>query len=203
MAATTDGSVHARTAFFQRARQHTALLGVTSPSGVFVVDAADAESSLPTRRSAVEALASAMSTLDALGMGPACRQRSFVELGAVDAAASVAAVRRHGFQRALAIGAAPSTLRVNLILNDVDDLVEVLPDAPLDAALAARGVDPGDVGLLWIDAGADALVAGAGSVLRERRPVVGRAGITERLKEHYASFVDLGNGECVSTLLFY
>jgi hypothetical protein len=189
------GSAQARAAFFERASRSTAAVGVSTPTGVFVVAPGEAAD---LRSGQADAVAQAMEALDALGMGAACRQRWFVELGAVVGTATVAAVRRHGFRRALAIesaGAKPATLRVNTILNDVEDVVDVLPDAPLDAILAERDIDPGEVGLLWIAAGADAvaLLAGADSVVRRRRPAVLRGGgaLGTSPRKHFGSFVDL------------
>jgi hypothetical protein len=198
------GSTKARAAFFERASRRTAAVGVSTPTGVFVVAPAEAAD---LRSGQADAVAQSMEALDALGIGAACRQRWFVELGAVVGTATVAAVRRHGFRRALAVeaaGATPATLRVNTILNDVDDVVDVLPDAPLDAILSDREIDPGEVGLLWIAAGADAgaLLAGADSVVRRRRPAVLRGdALGPGPREHYGSYVDLAraarDGEAV------
>jgi hypothetical protein len=119
-----------------------------------------------------------MATLDAAGLGDGCRERRFVELGSTAAAAAVAAVREHGFARALAVAepAVVPVLRANLILNDVDDLVEAASAVPADGA---------DVGLLWLPdrtllaAAEPLLAAGCPAVLVDGSEPAGRSHAVE------------------------
>jgi FkbM family methyltransferase len=122
-----------RRGFFKRAGDFTPLLGVPTDAGVFVVRTGDqfGEGLFAKRsRSDLTALSRAVQVLREHGFGVA--GTDFVDVGAHIGTTTVAALRLHGFGRAIAFEPRADNrtlLRVNLALNNVAELTTVLPIA--------------------------------------------------------------------------
>jgi FkbM family methyltransferase len=122
-----------RGSFFRRARSFTPLIGVTTEAGVFLVPTGDEFGEglfVKGSRSDLIALGRAMQVLG--DEGHSLAGTTFVDIGAHIGTTTVAALRLHGFGRAMAVEPNPQNqrlLRVNLVLNDVDDAVVVFPIA--------------------------------------------------------------------------
>jgi FkbM family methyltransferase len=224
------------------ARRSFPVLGVEHPAGVFVLPSDDA--------TVLEKLFVAGSRSDLVVLARAvevtARGGVFVDVGANLGSTTLAALRLHGFTRAVALEPDPLNaryLRALVAVNGLEGSVAVVEAAvadhegqlPFEArertasgrrsgsgglgedgtvlvqaasldALADRGVyEPGEVGLLWMDAqGAEAMaLRGASQLLDAGVPVVTavRAKRLERLgelesfmqivTERFATFVDL------------
>jgi len=88
-------------------------------------------------------------------IGPeAITHRSFVDVGANIGTTTIAALVSHGFDRAIAIEPEPENvlvLRLNILLNDVQDRVDVLPiAASSEAGHSELVVNPERGGKHWI-----------------------------------------------------
>lgn len=146
-------SVARRVDFFDRSHLHTPYLGVTTPVGRFVVRTNDRVVArllvAKQRRGEMGTLRNALLVLGALDRLAARHDRLLIDVGANIGTTTVTALRA-GFGRVIAFEPEPSNvtlLRVNVALNDVDDLVEVVPVALSDAVGAATlALDPDNSG---------------------------------------------------------
>jgi FkbM family methyltransferase len=122
-----------RRSFFRRAGAFTPLIGVTTEGGVFVVSTGDEFGEglfVKGSRSDLIALGRAVQVLG--DEGRSFVGTTFVDIGAHIGTTSVTALRLHGFARAIAVEPNPQNrrlLRINLVLNDVEDAVTVFPIA--------------------------------------------------------------------------
>ena len=172
-----------RESFLSTASAFTPLVAAEIEGATFVVrTAADApERALFVERShrQLELVTRALAELDKLGLGNDARSGMFVQAEAGVGIATVAALRLHGFSRALACepdDSAYSVLRLNVTANGLRDRVRTVP-----ASLAECGdVDPAGIGLLWIDEAQE-----PGALLDAAPPVICRASALSGLEATY------------------
>jgi FkbM family methyltransferase len=178
-----------RESFLDAAAALTPLVAVEINDATFFVRTEDEapERDLFTRRahSRLELLARSLAILDELELGESVRHRTFVEVGAGTGTATVAALRWHGFSRALACECDPAAgrvLRVNLAANGLGERVRALPvgfsdsDVIVDDLVGRGLIGAGEAGLIWIEAPPVVRVLqGATSLLETGPPVVLRA----------------------------
>jgi FkbM family methyltransferase len=125
-----------RLAYFDGADQYTPYLATAAGGALFLVKTEDKHigRSLFSKRSRGElaVLARAVGAIEGL-LGPdAIAQRSFVDVGANIGTTTIPALLSHGFDTAVAIEPEPENVRVlrlNILLNDLEDRVKVLPVA--------------------------------------------------------------------------
>ena len=125
-----------RTEFFTRAQEYTPYLATPGGGALFLVKTSDmgVGRSLFAKQGRGEhmVLARAVGTLRGL-MGPeAIAGRTFIDVGANIGTTTVPAVVTHGFGSAVSIEPEPENirnLRLNIVLNDLDDRVTALPVA--------------------------------------------------------------------------
>jgi FkbM family methyltransferase len=110
----------------------------------------------------LRALDAVMAILDELGQGDQARRHGFLDLAAGIGVGAVAALRWHGFDRAVACEEDPETfavLRLNLALNGLGDTVHVVEAlAELEPRLG-DDLLPAGPGLIWAENGALAAMA--------------------------------------------
>jgi FkbM family methyltransferase len=125
-----------RLAYFDGADQYTPYLATRAGGGLFLVKTEDKHigRSLFSKRGRgdLAVLSRAVAAIEAL-LGPtAIAQRSFVDVGANIGTTTVPALLSHGFDTAVAVEPEPENVRVlrlNILLNDLEDRVKVLPVA--------------------------------------------------------------------------
>jgi FkbM family methyltransferase len=125
-----------RMAFFDRAEEYTPYLATTAGGAMFLVKTEDKHigRSLFGKqgRGELAVLDRAVAAIEGL-LGPeAVADRTFVDVGANIGTTTVPAVLSHGFDSAVAIEPEPENVRVlrmNIVLNDLDDRVKALPVA--------------------------------------------------------------------------
>jgi FkbM family methyltransferase len=125
-----------RMAFFDGAEEHTPYLATPAGGAMFLVKTEDKHigRSLFGKRGRGElaVLDRAVAAIEGL-LGPeAVSHRTFVDVGANIGTTTVPAVLSHGFDSAVAIEPEPENVRVlrmNIVLNDLDDRVKALPVA--------------------------------------------------------------------------
>jgi FkbM family methyltransferase len=235
-----------RRAALELIREHTDTIEAVSGDLRFLIDAHDTSIGhglfIKGRRPEFTVLARALDLLERFGR-PA-QPSVFIDVGANFGSATLAALKWHGFARAVACEPSPRSvelLKMNAIRNHVEDRLHVVPAAisdrtghatlrvsptkpgqnqlveadadgstlrvpttTLDDALAALGIAPAEVGLLWIDAQAHEpqVARGAQKLLEQRPPIVfeywpaelRRRGTLEAMREAfsgYERFVDL------------
>ena len=147
-----------RLAYFDGAARYTRYLGTPAGDGLFLVKTADKDigRSLFSKRGRGEmrVLARAVDAIEGL-LGPcAIAKTGFVDVGANIGTTTVPALLSHGFETAVAIEPEPENvrlLRLNLLLNDLEDRVTVLPLAASNAVgFSELVVDPSRAGKHWI-----------------------------------------------------
>lgn len=194
-----------RALFFEEARAYAPLVGVTTNDGLrFIVGTKDIGVGrglfLKRERKDMRALARALRILARHSVLP---DGLFIDVGANLGTATVAALCRHGFESGVAIEPDPRNvmlLRVNLIINALEDRVAVIEAAASDrpgtlllaphaagsgrSRIAGQGVPveaiPLDAlaldspGMVWIDVEGyePHVLAGARQLLAERPPIV-------------------------------
>jgi FkbM family methyltransferase len=125
-----------RLAYFDGADQYTPYLATAAGGALFLLKTEDKHMgrSLFSKRSRPElaVLARAVAAIEGL-LGPdAVARRSFIDVGANIGTTTIPALLSHGFDTAVAIEPEPENVRVlrlNVLLNDLDDRVKVLPVA--------------------------------------------------------------------------
>jgi FkbM family methyltransferase len=125
-----------RLAYFDEADQYTDYLATSAGGSLFLVKTEDkhiARSLFAKQgRGELAVLGRAVAALEGL-LGPdAVRHRAFVDVGANIGTTTIPAVLAHGFGSAVAIEPEPENLRVlrlNTLLNDLEDRITVLPVA--------------------------------------------------------------------------
>jgi FkbM family methyltransferase len=140
MGAPPVGDREKRLAYFDDAELYTPYLATAAGGALFLVKTEDKHigRSLFSKRSRGElaVLARAVAAIKGL-LGPdAIAQRAFVDVGANIGTTTIPAVLAHGFAKAVAIEPEPENVRVlrlNVILNDLEDRVTVLPVAASNA----------------------------------------------------------------------
>lgn len=122
--------------FYAEAARQRSLLAAETTAGRFLVDPRDEVVGrglfVKQGRGEVAQLAQTLAILEAFGLRNWATSQTFLEAGANIGTSTIAAILNQGFSRAIAIEPAPGNLRlleVNLLLNDVDDRVTVLPYA--------------------------------------------------------------------------
>lgn len=120
-----------RSRYFTEAALHVSHLGVSGPAGRFIVDTTDDGIS---RRLFVHGsyasntIREVRAVLERLGR-PLPRGGAIVDIGANIGPVAIAAVVEHGFERAIAAELHPPNrrlLRVNVLLNDLEDRIQVI-----------------------------------------------------------------------------
>jgi FkbM family methyltransferase len=125
-----------RLAYFDSADRYTPYLATVAGGGLFLVKTEDKHigRSLFSKRARGElaVLGRAVAAIEGL-LGPnAIAQRSFVDVGANIGTSTIPALLSHGFDTAVAIEPEPENVRVlrlNVLLNDLEDRVTALPVA--------------------------------------------------------------------------
>lgn len=125
-----------RSEYFDRADRYTPYLATDAGGALFLVKTEDKNigRSLFAKQGRGEfaVLGRAVAAIERL-LGPdAVAHRTFVDLGANIGTTTIPAVLSHGFDSAVAIEPEPENVRVlrlNILLNDLEDRVEVLPIA--------------------------------------------------------------------------
>ncbi len=123
-----------RLAYFDRADRYTPYLATAAGGALFLVKTEDkhiARSLFSKRgRGELAVLSRAVAAIEGL-LGPsAIAGRSFVDVGANIGTTTIPALLSHGFDTAVAIEPEPENarlLRMNVLLNDLEDRVTVLP----------------------------------------------------------------------------
>jgi FkbM family methyltransferase len=176
-----------RRSFLRKAAAVTHLVAAEIEGATFLVrTSADApERPVFVQRShpRLERLDAVMAALDGLGIGAAARKRTFVEVRAGTGIATVAALRWHGFARALACEddqSAYQVLRTSVAVNGLRDRVRALPvrlgggeEVRLDDLVQRGLIDAGDAGLVWIEGpGPEHIVEGARTLLEAGPPLM-------------------------------
>jgi FkbM family methyltransferase len=126
-----------RLAYFDRADQYTPYLATKVADGaLFLVKTEDKHigRSLFSKRGRGElaALSRAVAAIEGLLGSKAIAHRSFVDVGANIGTTTIPALLSHGFETAVAIEPEPENVRVlrlNILLNDLEDRVTALPVA--------------------------------------------------------------------------
>jgi FkbM family methyltransferase len=134
------GDREERLAYFDHAEEYTPYLATAAGGALFLVKTEDKHigRSLFSKRSRGElaVLGRAVAAIEGL-LGPdAIAQRAFVDVGANIGTTAIPAVLAHGFATAVAIEPEPENVRVlrmNVLLNDLEDRVTVLPVAASNA----------------------------------------------------------------------
>jgi FkbM family methyltransferase len=125
-----------RLAYFDGADLYTPYLATVADGAIFLVKTEDKHigRSLFSKRGRGElaVLGRAVAAIEGI-MGPnAIERRSFVDVGANIGTTTIPALLAHGFDTAVAIEPEPENVRVlrlNILLNDLEDRVKVLPVA--------------------------------------------------------------------------
>jgi FkbM family methyltransferase len=152
------GDREERLAYFDRADRYTPYLGTTAGGAIFLVKTEDRHigRSLFAKRGRGElsVLRRSVAAVEGL-LGPeAVAHRTLVDVGANIGTTTIPAVLSQGFGSALAIEPEPENvriLRVNILLNDLEDRVKVLPVAVSDrVGRSDLVVDHRQGGMHWI-----------------------------------------------------
>lgn len=129
-----------REQFFDRAHKFTPLVAVDSDNARFLISTTDQTVAkrlfIRRRRGEMDLLANAVAILDEVGQGHWVEETTFLDVGANIGTSTITALRSHSFARAVACEPEPENcrlLKVNALLNDLDDLVLVLQVAASDA----------------------------------------------------------------------
>jgi FkbM family methyltransferase len=125
-----------RLAYFDDAGEYTPYLATDAGGAMFLVKTEDKHigRSLFSKRSRGElaVLGRAVAAIEGLLGSEAIAQRSFVDVGANIGTTTIPALVSHGFDTAVALEPEPENVRVlrmNVLLNDLDERVTVLPVA--------------------------------------------------------------------------
>jgi len=160
-----SGSPSKRRAFFAEARGLTPLLGVNVGNEVFAVATNDEGVGrtlfIDTWRKDMSVLDRTVGTLEDLGLRSP-EAATFIDVGANIGTTTVMALRRHAFQSAVALEPSPENFRLlqmNLLANELEDRVTVLPLAASDREavvrldVAPRRMNKGSHRIVSLDAG--------------------------------------------------
>lgn len=135
----STADLNERTAFFDSAAQFTPYLATAAGEALFLVKTEDQHigRSLFGKqgRGELTVLARAVGAIKGLLGQDAIAHRAFVDVGANIGTTTVPALLTHGFGSAVAVEPEPENLRVlrlNMLLNGVEDQVKVLPAAVSD-----------------------------------------------------------------------
>jgi FkbM family methyltransferase len=175
-----------RRSFLRKAAPVTHLVAAEIEGATFLVrTSADApERPVFVQRShpRLERLDAVMAALDGLGLGAAARERTFVEVRAGTGIATVAALRWHGFARALACEedqSAYPVLRTSVAANGLRERVRALPvglggeEVTLDDLVQRGLIEAGQAGLVWIEGPEpEHIVEGARTLLEAGPPLL-------------------------------
>jgi FkbM family methyltransferase len=147
-----------RLAYFDGADRYTPYLATDAGGALFLVKTEDKHigRSLFSKQSRGElvVLGRAVAAIEGL-LGPdAIAQRSFIDVGANIGTTTIPALVSHGFDSAVAIEPEPENVRVlrlNILLNDLEDRIRVLPVAASnEAGQSELVVDRSRGGKHWI-----------------------------------------------------
>lgn len=133
-AATSD--LDERGAFYDRALEYTPFLATAAGGALFLVKTEDKHIGrslfMKQGRGEFMVLSRAVAAIKGLQGPEAVEHRTFIDVGANIGTTTVPAILSHGFESAVAMEPEPENLRVlrlNLVLNELEDRVKALPVA--------------------------------------------------------------------------
>ena len=134
-----------REEFYEQSEALTPLLGASTSGGVFIVRTRDKDVGrslfVKQGRGEMNVLARSVKTLEALFGERAVVGRDFIDIGANIGTTTIPALLNHGFTNALALEPEEenfATLRINAILNKLDDRIICLSQAASNRAGSAE-----------------------------------------------------------------